>query len=416
MAAYRLFGVSDWAARLPSAFDAFGLVLAVYWFLRRFRPGVELDGALMLATAASMVGYARAASMDMALAAAFTIAMLAWYAWFESGSRRHLAAFYVFMALGMVAIGVGGADAVDVMTGGTFGVRWPKLVGVHLTGALSGWTAAKDIILKVAEILTVKGGTGAIVEYFGPGADSISATGKGTICNMGAEIGATTSIFAYDPNMAAYLKASRREAIADAADGVAADLRHDPEVEADPERFFDRVIEIDLSALQPHLVGPHTPDLARPVSEIAAAAVREEYPTEISAALVGSCTNSSYEDIGRAAHLARQAAARGMRVKTPLMITPGSEQVRATIERDGLLADLEAIGATVLANACGPCIGQWRRDDAPEGPNVIVTSHISGGTPEGWARSIELFCLNLPIYLDGRPELLANLVDLVDHL
>src|SRR5437870_4542369 len=236
--------------------------------------------------------------------------------------------------LGMVAIGVGGADAVDVMAGWPYNTRVPKLIGVRLTGTLSGWTAAKDIILKVAGILTVKGGTDAIVQYFGPGAQSISATGRATVCNMGAEIGATCSLFGYDHNTAKYLKATGREAIADLADHHAEHLVDDAEVEADPERFFDRIVEIDLCALEPHLVGPHTPDLARPVSEVAAAAVREGYPTELSAALVGSCTNSSYEDIGRAAHLARQAAARGLRVKTPLMITPGSEQVRATIERD----------------------------------------------------------------------------------
>ena len=276
--------------------------------------------------------------------------------------------------LSMIAIGVGGADTVDVMAGRPYNTRVPKLIGVRLTGEMSGWTAAKDIILKVAGILTVKGGTGAIVQYFGPGTQSISATGKATICNMGAEIGATCSVFPYDHNTARYLKATGREAIADLADRYAGHLRDDPEVAADPRRFFDRVVEIDLSTLEPHLVGPHTPDLDRPVSEIAADAERNGYPMEISAALVGSCTNSSYEDIGRAAHLARQASARGLRVKAPLMITPGSEQVRATIERDGLLADLEAIGATVLANACGPCIGQWKRADTSAGPNVIVTS------------------------------------------
>ncbi|MGQ0825314.1 MAG: aconitate hydratase [Actinomycetota bacterium] len=276
--------------------------------------------------------------------------------------------------LGMVAIGVGGADAVDVMAGWPFNTRVPKLIGVRLTGALSGWASPKDVILKVAGILTVKGGTGAIVEYFGPGAATISATGKATICNMGAEIGATCSLFAYDEQSARYLKATGREAIADLADHHAEQLRNDPEVDAAPSRFYDRVIEVDLSVLEPHLVGPHTPDLDRSVSQIAADAAREGYPIEISAALVGSCTNSSYEDIGRAAHVARQAAAKGHRVKTPLMITPGSEQVRATIERDGLLADLEAIGATVLANACGPCIGQWKRDDVASGPNTIVTS------------------------------------------
>jgi aconitate hydratase len=277
--------------------------------------------------------------------------------------------------LGMVAVGVGGADAVDVMAGWPFNTTVPKVIGVHLKGALSGWAASKDVILKVAGILTVKGGTGAIVEYFGPGAESISTTGKATICNMGAEIGATCSLFPYDAQAARYLKATRREEIADLADRVGDFLRNDAEVDADPERFYDRVIEIDLSELVPHLVGPHSPDLDRPISEVKAAAAREGYPLRISAALVGSCTNSSYEDIGRAANVARQASAKGLRVKSPLMITPGSEQVRATIERDGLLADLEAIGATVLANACGPCIGQWQRDDIVTGEvNTIVNS------------------------------------------
>jgi aconitate hydratase len=276
--------------------------------------------------------------------------------------------------LGMVAIGVGGADAVDVMAGWPFNTRVPKLIGVRLTGELSGWSAPKDVILKVAGILTVKGGPGAIVEYFGPGAATISATGKATVCNMGAEIGATCSVFAYDDQTAKYLKATGREALADLADKNAEFLRNDAEVDADPERFYDQIVEINLSDLTPHLVGPHTPDLDRPISELAADAAREGYPTHISAALVGSCTNSSYQDIGRAANIARQAKAKGMTVKTPLMVTPGSEQVRATIERDGLLADLEAIGATVLANACGPCIGQWQRDDMPEGKNTIVTT------------------------------------------
>jgi aconitate hydratase len=294
--------------------------------------------------------------------------------------------------LGMVAIGVGGADAVDVMAGWPFNTRVPKLIGVRLTGAPSGWTSAKDIILKVAGILTVKGGTGAIVEYFGPGAEAISATGKATVCNMGAEIGATCSIFSYDASSARYLKATGREAIADLADRNAEFLRNDPEVDADPERFYDRVIEIDLSTLEPHLVGPHTPDLARPISDMKEAVAAEDYPVEISTALVGSCTNSSYEDIGRAASVARQASARGLRIRTPLMITPGSEQVRATIERDGLLDDLEAIGATVLANACGPCIGQWQRDDIVAGErNTIVTS----------------FNRNFPRRNDGNPETLA---------
>jgi aconitate hydratase len=278
--------------------------------------------------------------------------------------------------LGMVAIGVGGADAVDVMVGGAFGVRWPQVIGVHLTGELSGWTAPKDVILKVADVLTVKGGTGAIVEYFGPGTASISATGKATICNMGAEIGATTSLFPYDEHGEKYLRATGRDAIADAAGAVIDDLQPDAGVTADPERCFDRVVELDLSSLTPHINGPHTPDLAHKVSEVGAHAKEAGWPTHISSALIGSCTNSSYEDITRTASIARQAAAAGLRVKTPLLVTPGSERVRATIERDGLLADLEAIGATVLANACGPCIGQWRRDDVKEGDvNVIVNSY-----------------------------------------
>ncbi len=278
--------------------------------------------------------------------------------------------------LGMVAIGVGGADAVDVMTGFPFNVRWPKLIGVHLTGTLSGWSAPKDIILKVAEILTVKGGTGAIVEYFGPGADSITATGKATVCNMGAEIGATTSLFQYDPNMAAYLRATGRGPIADAADAITADLRADDEVLADPSAFFDEVIEIDLDQLGPMINGPHSPDRAHQLADVGDHARAEGWPLEISSALIGSCTNSSYEDITRAASIARQASAKGLRAKTQLMITPGSEQTRATIERDGLLADLEAIGGTVLANACGPCIGQWDRPDLDTSkPNTIVNSY-----------------------------------------
>jgi aconitate hydratase len=278
--------------------------------------------------------------------------------------------------LGMVAIGVGGADAVDVMTGFPFNVRWPQLIGVRLTGELSGWTAPKDVILRVAEILTVKGGTGAIVEYFGPGADALSTTGKATICNMGAEIGATTSLFSFDEHGLAYLEATGRAPLAEAARRVLDDLRPDPEVAAEPERFFDRVIDIDLSTLEPMINGPHSPDRAHKVSEVGAHARAEGWPTDISAALVGSCTNSSYEDITRAASIARLAAAHGVRAKTPLLVTPGSEQVRATIERDGLLADLEAIGGTVLANACGPCIGQWGRAEVETGkPNTIVNSY-----------------------------------------
>ena len=273
--------------------------------------------------------------------------------------------------LGMVAIGVGGADAVDVMTGFPFNVRWPKVIGIKLTGTLSGWSSPKDVILEVARQLTVEGGTGAIVEYFGDGADSISATGKATICNMGAEIGATCSVFGYDANMSAYLSATGRADIAAAADKVAADLRPDAGAQ------YDQVVEINLDTLTPLINGPHSPDRAHKVGAagVGAAATENEWPLDISSALIGSCTNSSYEDITRAASIARQAAARGLKAKVELLITPGSEQTRATIERDGLLADLEAIGATVLANACGPCIGQWERTaDKNAKPNTIVNS------------------------------------------
>jgi len=278
--------------------------------------------------------------------------------------------------LGMIAIGVGGADAVDVMTGFPFNVRWPKLIAVHLTGELNGWSSPKDVILKVAELLTVKGGTGAIVEYIGPGANTISCTGKATICNMGAEIGATTSLFAYDAAMSRYLMATGRAAIADGADAVAHHLRPDDDAVTQRDSVYDQVIELDLSTLRPHINGPHTPDLAREVQDLGAEARANGWPLEISAALVGSCTNSSYEDITRAASILRHAAENGLRVRVPLLITPGSEQVRATIERDGLLATFEAAGATVLANACGPCIGQWSRPEAITGvPNTIVTSY-----------------------------------------
>jgi len=293
--------------------------------------------------------------------------------------------------LGMVAIGVGGADAVDVMAGMPFGLRMPRHIGVKLTGSQEGWTSPKDVILAVAGILTVKGGTGAIVEYFGPGAESISATGKSTICNMGAEIGATTSLFGYDDAMARYLKSTQREEIADLSSAYAEHLRSDPEVHEDPERFYDRVIEIDLDRLEPQIVGPHTPDLTRPISRMAEDAVANDYPVEITNALVGSCTNSSYEDIGRAAHVARQASAAGLKVKTPLLVTPGSEQVRATIERDGLLGDLEAIGATVLANACGPCIGQWKRTDDLGGTRNSILSSFNRNFPrrnDGYAETL----------------------------
>ncbi len=284
--------------------------------------------------------------------------------------------------LGMAAIGVGGADAVDVMVGSTFGVRYPKVIGVHLKGTLKGWTAPKDIILKVAEILTVKGGTGAIVEYFGSGARAISATGKATICNMGAEIGATCSIFPFDDHGAAYLKSTGREALADLAMANLHHLQADAEVEADPSSYFDRVIEIDLDNLEPHIVGPHTPDRSRPVSNMGADAKENAWPLVLSSCLVGSCTNSSYEDITRAAHIARQAKAKGLVAKVPLLVTPGSERVRATIERDGLLQDLEAIGATVLANACGPCIGQWKRNDIQDGQSNSILSSYNRNFPK----------------------------------
>ncbi|MCH2625670.1 MAG: aconitase family protein, partial [Acidimicrobiales bacterium] len=264
-------------------------------------------------------------------------------------------------------------------TGFAWNVRWPKAIGVKLTGELSGWSAPKDIILKVAEILTVDGGTGAIVEYFGSGAESLSCTGKATICNMGAEIGATTSLFGYDEAMGRYLKSTGRENVSDAADQVAEHLRADQGVLEDPGAFYDELIEIDLSTLGPHINGPHTPDLAREVGALGDEAIENGWPTRISAALIGSCTNSSYEDITRAASIAREAASHGLTAKSKLLVTPGSEQIRATIERDGLLADFEALGATVLANACGPCIGQWDRSaesgHTPGKANVIVTSY-----------------------------------------
>ena len=278
--------------------------------------------------------------------------------------------------MGMIAIGVGGADAVDVMVGMPWEVLWPKLIGVRLTGELSGWTSGKDVILKLAGMLSVKGGTNRIVEYFGPGAASLSATAKATVTNMGAELGATTSIFPFDSRIADYLRATERQEIAKMAEGVAPHLVADPEVAAAPEKFYDEVVEINLSVLEPQLVGPHTPDLARGVSMMKADAEKSGYPMDVTAALIGSCTNSSYEDIGRAANVARQARAKGMKAKIPFMVTPGSEQVRATIERDGLLKDLEDIGAVVLANACGPCIGQWERmDSAKDKPNSILTSY-----------------------------------------
>ena len=283
--------------------------------------------------------------------------------------------------LSMIAIGVGGADAVDVMAGMPFNTKIPSLIGVKLTGSLSGWSSPKDIILKVAEILTVKGATNAIVEYFGEGTKTISTTGKATITNMGAEIGATCSIFPYDEKGSAYLKATGRDEIAELADSRMDLLTADNEVLENPEEFFNQVIEINLDELEPHIVGPHTPDLARPISGLKKDANDNEYPVKISSALIGSCTNSSYEDIGRAAFIAREAAKHGLKAKVPLMVTPGSEQTRATIERDGYLKDLESIGATVLANACGPCIGQWKRDDIKEGESNSIVSSFNRNFP-----------------------------------
>lgn len=274
--------------------------------------------------------------------------------------------------LGMIAIGVGGADAVDVMAGMPWELKFPKLIGVKLTGKLSGWTSPKDVILKVAGILTVKGGTGAIVEYFGEGADNISCTGKGTICNMGAEIGATTSLFAYDKKMYEYLAATEREEVGKLANEIADYLRPDE----GSDKYYDQVIEINLSELEPHINGPFTPDLAWPISKFAQAVKEKEYPEELKVALIGSCTNSSYEDMERSASVAKQALEMGLKVKSEFTITPGSEQIRATIERDGQLEIFEKVGGLVLANACGPCIGQWKRHDVKEGEkNSIITSY-----------------------------------------
>ena len=277
--------------------------------------------------------------------------------------------------LGMVAIGVGGADAVDVMSGMAWELKFPKLIGVKLTGKLSGWTAPKDVILKVAGILTVKGGTGAIVEYFGEGATSMSCTGKGTICNMGAEIGATTSTFGYDDSMSRYLRSTNRADVADAADKIAPYLTGDAEVYANPELYFDQVIEINLDELEPHLNGPYTPDLATPISKMKEEAIKNNWPLKIEVGLIGSCTNSSYEDIARAASIAKQVTDKKLKLKSKFTITPGSEVVRYTIERDGFIDTFDKIGATVFANACGPCIGMWDREGAEkEERNTIVHS------------------------------------------
>lgn len=294
--------------------------------------------------------------------------------------------------LGMIAIGVGGADAAERMAGMPWEVLHPRLIGVKLTGSLSSWSAPKDVILKVCELLTVKGGTNAIVEYFGEGADSISCTGKGTICNMGAEHGATTSVFPYDENMARYLRATERVEIADFIDRNRALLRNDPEVDREPTKFYDQVLEINLSELEPHIVGPHSPDLSRSVSKMKDAVKSEGYPDDLAAALIGSCTNSSYEDIQRTVAVADQAIALGLKCPTTLYVTPGSEQVFQTMIRDGYVEKLEKVGAVVLANACGPCIGQWRRDNVKAGQdNSILTSYNR----------------NFPRRNDGNPQTLA---------
>lgn len=277
--------------------------------------------------------------------------------------------------LGMIAIGVGGADAVDVMTGMEWELKMPKLIGVKLTGSLSGWASPKDVILKLAGILTVKGGTNAIIEYFGPGAASLSATGKATICNMGAEVGATTSLFPFDLNMATYLRATGRDDVAEWATAVSDYLEADMDVQAQPDSFYDRVIVINLSELEPHINGPFTPDAATPISEFATKVKENGWPRKMEVGLIGSCTNSSYQDLSRAASIARQAAEDKIPVAAPLIINPGSEQIRYTAERDGILGDFEQIGATVMANACGPCIGQWKRHtDDNTRKNSIVTS------------------------------------------
>lgn len=296
--------------------------------------------------------------------------------------------------LAFLAIGVGGSDAAEVMAGLPFEIRAPKLVGVKLTGELKGWTTPKDVITKIVGLLTTKGGTNKIIEYFGSGARSISATGKATITNMGAELGATTSVFPYDENMAKYLRATGRPEVAELAEAHADLLRPDPDVEANPQAYFDEVIEINLSELEPYINGPHTPDLARPLSEFAKAVEENNYPAQPSAALIGSCTNSSYQDLEAVASLARQAKSKGLKLKTPLLITPGSQQVLETIKTNGQLQELTDMGATVLANACGPCIGQWNRPDVPPGE---VTSIVS------------TFNRNFPGRNDGRKETLSFL-------
>jgi aconitate hydratase len=277
--------------------------------------------------------------------------------------------------LGMLAIGVGGSDASDVMAGLPWEVKLPKLIGVHLKGQLNGWTAAKDVILYLCGLLTTKGGTDKIIEYFGPGVESISCTGKGTITNMGAELGATTSVFPFDKRMIPYLGITNRKEIASLAEKYNRHLKADPDVEKNPSKYYDEIIEIDLSTLEPYVVGPHSPDLARPISKMKSDAKEKNYPTKLSAALIGSCTNSSYEDISRVADIANQALSAGIKMPQPFLVSPGSEQIHLTIQRDGQMSTLNSVGATVLANACGPCIGQWKRDDIKEGErNSILSS------------------------------------------
>src|SRR5574341_1186100 len=296
--------------------------------------------------------------------------------------------------LGMLAIGVGGADAGEVMAGLPWEVLHPKLIGVRLTGKLNGWASPKDVILYLCGLLTVKGGTNKIVEYFGPGAETISATGKGTICNMGAELGATTSVFPFDQKMVAYMNITDRGELANFALSRQELLVADPEVYQSPEKYYDQIVEVNLSTLEPHVVGPHTPDLARPVSKMAAEAKEKGYPVELKAALIGSCTNSSYEDISRSAHIARQGLKAGLKAKAHFLVTPGSERIYHTMQRDGFMKTFEDMGGTVLANACGPCIGQWKRDDIKQGEkNSIISS----------------FNRNFPARNDGNAETLSFL-------
>ena len=283
--------------------------------------------------------------------------------------------------LGMLAIGVGGADAGEVMAGLPWEVLHPKLIGIRLTGKLSGWASPKDVILYLCGLLTVKGGTNKIVEYFGPGAETISATGKGTICNMGAELGATTSVFPFDQKMVAYLNITDRADLANLAIANKSLLVADPEVFQSPEKYYDQIVEVDLSTLEPHVVGPHTPDLARPISKMAAEAKEKGYPVELKAALIGSCTNSSYEDISRSAHIAQQGLKAGLKAKASFLVSPGSERIYHTMKRDGFLDTFEKLGGTVLSNSCGPCIGQWKRADGVKGKADSIVSSFNRNFP-----------------------------------